>query len=448
MASRSNPGSGVNKDKATDRNKSKQPSPGEHDEEVQSNQDANEQIAELKELLQQSQQETEVLKQMWRESQAQRNRDEQEEKQIDPTVIQQQAALIAAVLQQQKKESESEFKLPTSMPTRLKYSEAKKILVLEDWLFDMKNFLAQAESKYSFKQALVKIVPKCWDPRMQQWYERETRTRVAENRPEIKDWEEMSEVITKFFISTGDEATALTQLKVIKMGANEEMVDYIQRCTEITNRISEERKSSSEKAELVLRGVSMERFEQTVLKILEADMNYREQNGNKGYDVDMMISALQKYAAIEPRVLKAQFAGEVKKKEPSYGSSTSTSNKGKKPKSSSNSNRSTTTNPTTQINNVRTEQRMFTWEEVQYLLSQREGSSADQSQMNALGKPGGNKGNSEFKCYNCQKPGHMARECPLPDRRVCKKCGVKGQHSTSKCPKGTEDTGSEGSKNE
>jgi len=172
----------------------------------------------------------------------------------------------------------------------------------------------------------------------------------------------------------------------------------------------------------------MERFEYTKLAVMKEERKYRMEHHKEGYDLERMMSTLIEHAADEPRVLKAQIAGEIKKKEPSYGSSTS--NKEKKGSSAGNKNKTPTTNPVTQMNNVRTEEKLYTFAEVQLLLSQREKEPIDQAQvlLNAVGKPGGKKGGGEFKCYNCGKPDHMARECPLPDKRVCKKCGAKGQH--------------------
>jgi len=100
--------------------------PGDGDD-VISIHDGDEQIAQLKELLQQSQQETKEMKKLFRELQAQQSQGEVEEKQVEPAVTAQQIALIQAIIQQQKSEIRQPIKLPAVLPSILKVQRSRKI---------------------------------------------------------------------------------------------------------------------------------------------------------------------------------------------------------------------------------------------------------------------------------------------------------------------------------
>lgn len=330
----------------------------------------------------------------------------------------------------------------------IRYKDASKMENLNEWLFQvgkLEKQLITQDGPMVLAEFIDQFVSLSWDEGIQRWYESRVNKRKNELKPDFRNWQELKKEFTTFFLATGDEVTAVAQLKATKMKPNEEMVDYIQRCLEITSRISDKRKSSNEKAELVFEGVSTKKYQQTMINIVNEQEEYRQENDGEGYGLELMVQELQKHAVKEPSIILAKLETKLGNSDTSSTGSKNGSSNGStkfRPKSTS-STRNSNTNSTTQLNAIEKmgdeEQIMTTKAELFELFKQLQ-ANANQTteQLNAMKKASTPTGSGEpdgvFRCFRCKKPGHMARECSLPDTRKCRNCGEVGRHGTKQCP--------------
>lgn len=322
----------------------------------------------------------------------------------------------------------SKPKLSAVEPAELKYEQAGKKEVLDEWIFKSGKMLMQQGTVAADISVITNTVSMYWDSKMDRWWTGILERKKAE-REQVQGWNGMMNELRTYFITTGDEETAVIELRSLKMKESETMEAYVQRAAAIISRISMVRSPVEISAEHVFLGVGAQRFPLLVAAITAEQRKHRAGHGGLGMTLNVMNNRLVELSQAEP--------GELQRR-------TQSTNLGGQPikPPARWQQRQQTTTPTTLTQKLNAiginleaassastaaqpeQQVTLTTEEIRQLL-------------NAVGTSSDKK----WPCGRCRKTGHTTRECRALDTRTCYNCGETG-HIRPNCQKPKKETAS------
>jgi len=328
---------------------------------------------------------------------------------------------------QQQKQQQAQYAAATAPrlsaiePKELKYTEANRPEVLEEWIFRANRMLIQqGQINTSFQEQLV-LLSSYWDFSVTRWWEAAVEQEQQGGKA-VSSWEELQKALKANFLSTADEDKAVDEMHGLQMNHAEAMDIYVQRAAAIIGRIRKERMTPEAAAEQVAKGISPIRFPYLVSTYKREQKEHRDANNGKGINFNAVRQRLTALAQAEP----SEVAAEARR---SAGVGTS-SNSSSSSSSSGSSNKSATRWALAKKLNAIVAKLDEACGETEIRDSAGALSEQEIQVLNAL--TGNDR--SKIRCFRCQAFGHTIGECRKPDTRTCYNCGDKG-HISTKCNK-------------
>jgi hypothetical protein len=315
-------------------------------------------------------------------------------------------------------------------PKELKYTEANKPEVLDEWIFRANQMLIQQQLAPGPIENIITLVNNYFDLPMSRWWQG-TIERLKKEGKHIQTWEQIQSLIRTNFLSAADEEKAVKEMRTLKMKPSESMDAYMQRVEAIYRRISGARMNSESATEFAAEGVDISRFPILTVMHKKAQKEHRQMNEGKGIDFNTARQQLTELAQTEPTEV---IAAAKKETQSSSSSSSSSSNKfPKKAEGSKGSEQQLTKKLNAIINASPDQQLLNNLKNSLEGVNPEEASEMIEHVKALMGKAHQNKTTtSSSHCFNCRKSGHTTRECKEPFK--CFKCGD-SNHLARECTK-------------
>jgi len=284
--------------------------------------------------------------------------------------------------------------------------------LLKSWVFQMERLLRAMElgsaQEFTFGDRLS-VAQDYWDAGIDAWWNSLCDARAATMQPAVCSWAGLIAALHETYAPVSDGLAAAREMHQIKQGTSESMEAYVRRVLELQGRIPPGRLPSHVIGDLALNGVDESRFPWTLSIVRgEATGFANSQSSGQGPDMSFIAHRLRTQAGSEPKV--ARGAG---------GSSSELSAiKAELAKLQRQLAQSSQVAHTAAINTAQS-----TDSHSSGATSGKSGSKSNVSHKMRSGRPGGGQRkkleDGELKrryeaglCFECNKPGHIGRDCP------------------------------------
>ena len=286
---------------------------------------------------------------------------------------------------------------------------SKDPTLLKSWVFQMERLLRALElssaQEFTFGDRLS-VAQDHWDAGIDAWWNSLCDARAATMQPAVCSWAGLIAALHETYAPVSDGMAAAREMHQIKQGASESMESYVRRVLELQGRIPPGRLPSHVIGDLALNGVDESRFPWTLSIVRgEATVFANSQSTGQGPDMSFVAHRLRTQAGSEPKV--ARGAG---------GSSSELS--------AIKAELAKLQHQLTQNSHVAHTAAISTAQSTESHSSGRKsgGKPGDAHKMRG-GRPGGGQRkkleDGELKrryeaglCFECNKPGHIGRDCP------------------------------------
>ena len=301
--------------------------------------------------------------------------------------------------------------------------------LLKSWVFQMERLLRALElssaQEFTFGDRLS-VAQDHWDASIDAWWSSLCDARAATMQPAVCSWAGLIAALYETYAPVSDGLTAAREMHHIKQGASESMESYVRRVLELQGRIPPGRLPSHVIGDLALNGVDESRFPWTLSIVRgEATVFANSQPSGQGPDMSFIAHRLRTQAGSEPKVVRG--AG---------GSSSELS--------------------TIKAELAKLQRQLAQNSQVAHMaaISTAQSTESQSSGRKSGGKPGdahkmrsGRPGGGQRKkleddelkrryeaglCFECNKPGHIGRDCP--ERAARKQRQQAGEHGAEGAP--------------
>jgi hypothetical protein len=282
---------------------------------------------------------------------------------------------------------------------RLKYAEAGRGSVLEDWLFEVEQSCRLRDAHDS---DCIRIASAFWDRSMDSWWQDQRELRARQGRS-LDTWQAFADELRQTFQASGEAERAFEQLLAVRQTGSESMDAYLRRVAEIKARAG--RRAQDQQRAIVVQllvGVDAARFPFT-LQAVRRSVREAEQV-HEPLDFVSVRNQLAVGALNEPRL------------GPSGAHTAGT------PKTSGSS-----------AGNHRQASRVAALQQQLADAIREESDERSDAHDTRVASIGG-AGAGHITCNKCGTSGHVSYECPSKtERRSCYNCGRTG-HLKPNCP--------------
>ena len=190
---------------------------------------------------------------------------------------------------------------------------SKDPTLLKSWVFEMERLLRAMElssaQQFTFGDRLS-VAQDHWDAGIDAWWTTLCDGRATAMQPAVCSWAGLIAALHETYGSGSDGLTAARGMHQIKQGASESMEAYVRRVLELQGRIPSGRLPSHVVGDLALNGADESRFPWTLSIIRGEAMAFaNSQPSGQGPDMSFIAHRLRTQAGSEPKVVRTSGAG-------------------------------------------------------------------------------------------------------------------------------------------